>query len=63
VKSLASELGEVILIPYVFSMMFFPRALFARGQNARAKKMEDALNVLANCADVIVRMHEELLEE
>lgn len=24
---LTSELGEVILIPYVFSMMFLPRAL------------------------------------
>ena len=34
-EALASELGEVILIPYVFSMMFLPRALFARSKNAR----------------------------
>jgi hypothetical protein len=62
VKLLASESGEVILIPYVFSMMFLPRALSARGQNARPRRRKTR-HVLANCADVIIRAHEEFLEE
>jgi hypothetical protein len=61
VKLLASESGEVILIPYVFSMIFLPRALSACGQNARPRRRK-ARHVQVNCADVIIRAHKEFLE-
>ena len=64
----ASESGEVILMPYVFSMMFLPSALQkkARGQNALFSWIEEkdaSRRALSNGTDVIFGTDEELLEE